>query len=188
MQRAGIVLCGEISGMGKECVGSRTWLAESRDCKGPYTLGSDSAGASLCRLGMSWEWHPLYLSARAGVRLRLLTRTRWPPAVISSPAARPETGNCTRPGPEKSGHLIHNWDSLLGKQHVTFNNSENWNLWPVTVVAEINICIISCSTVYFQVKYSEIEKKGHEQFVMSMGRKTFFNNWRESTRKTNVTF
>ena len=71
MQRAGIVLGGEISGMGKECVGSRTWrkveIARVRTLSARPE--SESVGAECL------ESDILSLSAGAGARL-LLTQGR----------------------------------------------------------------------------------------------------------------
>ena len=74
MQRAGIVLGGEISGMGKECVGSRTWrkveIARVRTLSAPTRPESVSVGSECL------ESDILSLSAGAGARLLLLTQGR----------------------------------------------------------------------------------------------------------------
>ena len=62
MQRAGIVLGGEISGMGKECVGSRTWrkveIARVRTLSAPtrpesVSVGSECLESDILSLGRS---------------------------------------------------------------------------------------------------------------------------------------
>ena len=60
MQRAGIVLGGEISGMGKECVGSRTWrkveIARVRTLSAPTrpeSVGAECLKSDILSLGRS---------------------------------------------------------------------------------------------------------------------------------------
>ena len=150
MQRAGIVLmlCGEISGMGQECVGCRTWRKVVR-LQGPESV---SAGSECL------EWHSLGRSRSQADKDKLT-------ASIAQ-LTRPETGKCRQERSQIYPDILYTIEILYWENKHVIERTENWHFWPVTIVAEINICIISCSIVYFLGKiFWKKKSRSHKLFV-----------------------
>ena len=102
MQRAWIVLCGEISGMGKECVGSRTWRKVERLQGSVHTRPESVSVDSEC---LKSDILSLYRPEADADKDELTASSQ---VVTSCPPGDRELHTRPEPEPVKSGHFIHN--------------------------------------------------------------------------------